>query len=127
MIISFASKETEKIWNSERVKKMPLEIQKVGRRKLRMLKKPDKFLKKGFRLDGRKRIDLRPISLSVGIVPNADGSAYIEQGNNKILVAVYGPKELHPKHLARSDRTVLRCRYHMAPFSVQERKSPAPG
>ena len=37
MIISFASKETEKIWNGERVKKIPLEIQKVGRRKLRML------------------------------------------------------------------------------------------
>ena len=37
MIISFASKETEKIWNGERVKKISLEIQKVGRRKLRML------------------------------------------------------------------------------------------
>jgi exosome complex component RRP41 len=42
------------------------------------------------------------------------------------LAAVYGPKEAHPKHLALSDRTRLRCRYHMAPFSVQERKSPAP-
>jgi len=37
MIISFGSKETEKIWNGERVKKIPLEIQKKGRRKLRML------------------------------------------------------------------------------------------
>jgi len=37
MIISFGSKETEKIWYGERVKKMPLEIQKIGRRKLRML------------------------------------------------------------------------------------------
>ena len=37
MIISFASKETEKIWEGERIKKIPLEIQKVGRRKLRML------------------------------------------------------------------------------------------
>lgn len=37
MIISFGSKDTEKIWNGERVKKMPVEIQKVGRRKLRML------------------------------------------------------------------------------------------
>ena len=37
MIISFGSKDTEKIWNGERVKNMPLEIQKVGRRKLRML------------------------------------------------------------------------------------------
>jgi proteic killer suppression protein len=37
MIISFGSKDTEKIWNGDRVKNMPLEIQKVGRRKLRML------------------------------------------------------------------------------------------
>ena len=37
MIISFGSKETESIWNAVRVKKMPLDIQNVGRRKLRML------------------------------------------------------------------------------------------
>ena len=37
MIQSFGSKETEKIWNGIRVKKLPLEIQTVGRRKLRIL------------------------------------------------------------------------------------------
>lgn len=37
MIISFGSKETEKIWNGERVAKLPTEIQVIGRRKLRML------------------------------------------------------------------------------------------
>jgi len=37
MIISFGSKETEKIWNGERTKRIPLEIQQIGRRKLRML------------------------------------------------------------------------------------------
>ena len=37
MIISFGSKETEKLWDGERVKKIPLEIQQVGRRKLRIL------------------------------------------------------------------------------------------
>ena len=37
MIISFGSKDTEKIWNGERIKRMPIEIQQVGRRKLRML------------------------------------------------------------------------------------------
>jgi len=37
MIVSFGSKNTEKIWNGERVKNLPLEIQKIGRRKLRML------------------------------------------------------------------------------------------
>jgi proteic killer suppression protein len=37
MIISFGSKNTERIWQAERVKRIPLEIQQVGRRKLRML------------------------------------------------------------------------------------------
>ncbi len=37
MIVSFGSKETEMIWNGIRVKKMPIDIQNVGRRKLRML------------------------------------------------------------------------------------------
>lgn len=37
MILSFGSKESEQIWNGFRVKKMPIQIQKIGRRKLRML------------------------------------------------------------------------------------------
>ena len=37
MIISFSSKESEKIWNGERVKALPNEVQEIGRRKLRML------------------------------------------------------------------------------------------
>jgi len=82
--------------------------------------------KKGLRLDGRKADELRPIKLQVGVLGNADGSAYVEHGKNKILVGVFGPREMHPKHLSQPDRMVIRCRYHMAPFSVQERKSPAP-
>jgi toxin HigB-1 len=37
MILNFGSKETERIWVGERVSKLPLEIQTIGRRKLRML------------------------------------------------------------------------------------------
>jgi proteic killer suppression protein len=37
MIISFGSKETEQIWKGIWVKKMPIDIQNIGRRKLRML------------------------------------------------------------------------------------------
>ena len=37
MIISFGNSDTEKVWNGIRAKKMPLEIQNIGRRKLRML------------------------------------------------------------------------------------------
>lgn len=82
--------------------------------------------KNGLRVDGRRLEELRPIKLEVGILDKANGSAYIEHGKNKILAAVFGPREAHPKHIALADRAVIRCRYHMAPFSTDERKSPAP-
>ena len=91
-----------------------------------MPKKVKLVNKKGIRRDGRKLNELRPLKLEVGVLNNADGSAYIEQGKNKILAAIYGPREVHPRHLALPHRAILRCRYHMAPFSVEERKSPAP-
>jgi len=80
----------------------------------------------GIRTDGRRWDELRPLKMEVGVVRNADGSAQIEWGKNKIIAAVYGPKEMHPKHLELADRAFLKCRYHMAPFSVDERKNPAP-
>jgi exosome complex component RRP41 len=80
----------------------------------------------GKRTDGRGVDELRTVKITVGSVKNADGSAFIEVGKNKILAAVYGPREVHPKHMALPDRCVLRCRYHMSPFSTDTRKSPAP-
>jgi len=44
MIISFGSKETEKIWNGDRVKNLPHDIQQIGRRKLRMLNNSQNLL-----------------------------------------------------------------------------------
>lgn len=82
--------------------------------------------KKYERVDGRKVDELRPVTIETGVVPNADGSAYIEMGRNKIIAAVYGPREMHPKRLSKPNRGVLRVRYHMAPFSVDPRRSPAP-
>ncbi|MFX1567253.1 MAG: exosome complex exonuclease Rrp41 [Promethearchaeota archaeon] len=89
---------------------------------------PEKlFRKDGKRLDGRTEKELRPIKMEVGVIQNADGSAYLEWGNNKIYAAVYGPREVHPHHLAKPDRGVLRVFYRMATFSVFDRKRPAPG
>ncbi|MCW4049391.1 MAG: exosome complex exonuclease Rrp41 [Candidatus Bathyarchaeota archaeon] len=82
--------------------------------------------KKWTRVDGRKVDELRPITIETGVIPNADGSAYIEMGRNKIVAGVYGPREMHPKRLSKPNRGVLRCRYHMASFSVDPRRSPAP-
>lgn len=80
----------------------------------------------GKRLDGRDLLELRPIKMEVGVIPNANGSAKIEWGGNKIFAAVYGPREVHPRHDARPDRGILRTFYRMATFSVMERKRPAP-
>jgi exosome complex component RRP41 len=88
--------------------------------------KPEKLIVEGKRLDGRKPDELRPLKIQAGILKRADGSAYVELGANKVLAAVYGPRELHPRHLQQPDTAVLRCRYNMAPFSVEERKRPGP-
>ena len=78
------------------------------------------------RYDGREAKELRPIKIESGVLPNADGSAYIEMGRNKVLVGVFGPREMHPKRFSKPDMATLRCRYHMSPFSVTPRRSPAP-
>lgn len=83
--------------------------------------------KRGMRADGRKIDELRPIKMEVGVLPRADGSAYIEWGQNKIYAAVYGPKECVPKHMASPYKAVLRYYYRMATFSVPDRKNPRPG
>jgi exosome complex component RRP41 len=74
----------------------------------------------GKRLDGRSFDQLRPLSITTNVVPNADGSAFIEWGNNKIIAAVYGPKEALPKHTQDPERAVIKCRYAMSPFSSAE-------
>lgn len=78
------------------------------------------------RADGRNFNELRPLKIEAGVLERADGSAYLEIGGNKILAAVYGPRELHVRRIMRPDMAVIRCRYNMAPFSVGERKRPGP-
>jgi exosome complex component RRP41 len=78
------------------------------------------------RADGRVFNELRPLKIEAGVLEKADGSAYLEIGGNKILAAVYGPRELHVRRIMRPDMAVIRCRYNMAPFSVGERKRPGP-
>ena len=90
------------------------------------VQKPRLILDNGLRLDGRRPDEMRPIKIELGVLKNADGSALFEMGNTKVIAAVYGPKEMHPRHLALPDRAVLRVRYHMTPFSTDKRKNPAP-
>jgi len=80
----------------------------------------------GVRLDGRKSNELRPITMKVGVLDNAQGSAYVEWGKNKVLAGVYGPREMHPRRLQNPTEATVRLVYNMAPFSVDDRKRPGP-
>lgn len=91
-----------------------------------MTSKPVLIREDGTRIDGRKPDEMRPVKITVGVLKNANGSAIVEYGDTKVLAAVYGPREAMPRHISMPDRVVLRVRYHMAPFSTSERKTPAP-
>jgi exosome complex component RRP41 len=90
------------------------------------MSKPEKLIVDGKRLDGRGPNDMRPIKFKAGVLKRADGSCYLEFGGNKVMAAVYGPREVHPRHLQNASRAIVRYRYNMASFSVEERKRPGP-
>jgi len=91
----------------------------VGAKEVPVLLSPE-----GLRIDGRKLDELRPIRIQVGALHNADGSAFVEWGANKVMAAVYGPREVHPRHLQQNNKAVIQCKYNMAAFAVDERKRP---
>ncbi|UCD20638.1 MAG: exosome complex exonuclease Rrp41 [archaeon] len=78
------------------------------------------------RPDGRKPEETRKIEAKVGIIPRADGSASFSFGKSKAIAAVYGPRQLIPRHLENPEKGVLRCNYTMLSFSVSERMRPGP-
>ncbi|MBI5553835.1 MAG: exosome complex exonuclease Rrp41 [Candidatus Diapherotrites archaeon] len=83
--------------------------------------------KHGKRTDGRVLNEVRPIKIEVGVIPEADGSCYLEWGQNKVFAAVYGPNECIPKHMSDPTKAIIRYNYRMASFSVPDRKRPQPG
>lgn len=48
----------------------------------------------GLRIDGRRPNELRRINCKLGVSTQPDGSSYLEQGNTKVLAAVYGPHQV---------------------------------
>ncbi len=78
------------------------------------------------RADNRKVDEMRPVKMKVGVLKQADGSAMVSIGKTIAIAAVYGPRELNPRHRRESDRAILQCNYTMAPFSTGERVRPGP-
>ncbi|MCO5381391.1 MAG: exosome complex exonuclease Rrp41 [Methanosarcina barkeri] len=92
-----------------------------------MSDKPEKLITDdGLRLDGRRADEIRPMKIEIGVLSRADGSCYLEWGRNKILVGVFGPREAHPRRSQRADTAVIRYKYNMASFSVEDRSRPGP-
>ncbi|MGI5964429.1 MAG: exosome complex exonuclease Rrp41 [Candidatus Methanomethylophilaceae archaeon] len=78
----------------------------------------------GIRIDGRTAEEHREVKIEAGVLKNADGSAYVEIGKNKVLAAVYGPRECHPRHLQNPTKAIIQCKYNMQAYSVGDRKRP---
>jgi len=78
------------------------------------------LFKDGKRVDGRSPADLRNLRIEAGVLSEADGSAFLEWGKNKILCGVYGPRECIPRHDASPYRAIVKVRYMMSPFCSLE-------
>ncbi|KAM6143126.1 exosome complex component RRP41 [Phoenicopterus ruber ruber] len=84
---------------------------------------PELLSDEGYRADGRRPAELRKVRARMGVFAQADGSAYIEQGNTKALAVVYGPHEMRgSRSKALPDRALVNCQYSMATFSTGERR-----
>ena len=78
------------------------------------------------RPDGRLKNQLREFKVEVGVLDRSEGSAKVNLGNNMAMASVFGPREMHPKRLSRSDRAIVRVNYRMATFSVDGYKRAVP-
>lgn len=83
-----------------------------------------KLIENGKRIDGRKLDDVRPVKIEMNPISAADGSAKVGFGDTIALASAYGPRELFPRFMQESDTGILRAKYNMAPFSVDDRKRP---
>jgi len=83
--------------------------------------KSKKSEKSDLRPDGRSKDEHRQIFLKTGVINQAKGSSYIEQGQTKLMVGVYGPREI----ARRSDfsmKGILTCEFKFAPFACLTRR-----
>lgn len=78
------------------------------------------LIKNGKRLSGRELNELRKIKIKLGVLAEADGSAYVEWGKNKVVAGVFGPNPVLPKHLENPKKAILKTYYSMSTFCSLE-------
>ena len=70
----------------------------------------------GLRQDGRRVGEIRRLRCRLGAAPRADGSAYVEMGNTKVLATVCGPHEAR-RPGEQLDCAALTCELSALPFA----------
>lgn len=81
----------------------------------------DEIIGNNKRSDGRTFTDHRKLFLKTGVVSQAKGSAYIEQGDTKVIVSVFDPREI-PNRSDYSQNGEVYCEFKFAPFSCPKRR-----
>ena len=83
------------------------------------------ILNEGYRIDGRKSHEIRPISIEVGVLPRAHGSALFTRGQTQALVAVTLGTKMDEQRLdeleGESTKSYM-LHYNFPPFSTGETK-----
>eukprot|EP00667_Euglena_gracilis_P018572 EG_transcript_19722 len=80
----------------------------------------------GLRVDGRRPNEVRNLRFQLGSCERADGTCYLEQGNTKVLAAVYGPHEVNSQtrgKKAAAEHCTITCDFSVATFATEERRA----
>jgi polyribonucleotide nucleotidyltransferase len=94
-------------------------------RKLKKDSVREAIIKKGVRMDGRKTTDIRNISVEVGVIPKAHGSALFTRGETQVLATCTLGTERDAQRIDGLEGDVTRSfmlHYNFPPFSVGEAK-----
>jgi exosome complex component MTR3 len=72
------------------------------------------------RKDNRNSDQIRPVFIKPNLIPQANGSAYIELGDTKLVVSVFGPRQ--NKRMAFSPSGQLTCEFKFSTFACEQRR-----
>jgi exosome complex component RRP41 len=72
----------------------------------------------GLRNDGRKALEIRPVSVNFTIDSSRDGSIFYQQGQNRVLVSIDGPSESRQRQIPNLHlQGHVSINYKEAPYS----------
>ncbi|KAG5175397.1 ribosomal protein S5 domain 2-type protein [Tribonema minus] len=80
----------------------------------------------GLRPDGRRAKEIRRIRCRLGVLREADGSAYLEMGQTKVIAIVKGPHEVSRRSDMLIDKAIVNCEFNLAPFAGSDRRKRRP-